>query len=148
MFERYTEGARRVLFFALNEAKVLGSPYIETEHLLLGLLKEDPELVQRLVGKRVTEETFRASILANSTMPEVIATKIDPPLTNQCKRILAYANEESERLEGRRTGTVLIRTGHLLLGLMREQGCPAARLLKDAGAELAAMRTRMAAGGE
>ena len=44
MFERYTEKARRVIFFARYEASQFGSPYIETEHLLLGLLREDKAL--------------------------------------------------------------------------------------------------------
>ncbi len=48
MFERYTEKARRVVFFARFEASQYGSPYIETEHLLLGLLREDQSLVKRL----------------------------------------------------------------------------------------------------
>ena len=48
MFERYTEKARRVIFFARYEASQFGSPYIETEHLLLGLLREDKALDQPL----------------------------------------------------------------------------------------------------
>ena len=47
MFERYTEKARRVIFFARYEASQFGSPYIETEHLLLGLLREDKALTNR-----------------------------------------------------------------------------------------------------
>ncbi|MDQ6708030.1 MAG: hypothetical protein M3Z85_18900, partial [Acidobacteriota bacterium] len=47
MFERYTEKARRVIFFARYEASQFGSPYIETEHLLLGLLREDKTLANR-----------------------------------------------------------------------------------------------------
>ena len=47
MFERYTEKARRVIFFARYEASQYGSPYIETEHLLLGLLREDRAPLQR-----------------------------------------------------------------------------------------------------
>ncbi|MFZ0862910.1 MAG: Clp protease N-terminal domain-containing protein [Candidatus Sulfotelmatobacter sp.] len=46
MFERYTEIARRVIFFARYEASQFGSPYIETEHLLLGLLREDSRVRQ------------------------------------------------------------------------------------------------------
>jgi ATP-dependent Clp protease ATP-binding subunit ClpC len=48
MFERYTEKARRTIFFARYEASHFGSPYIETEHLLLGLLRENHELVRLL----------------------------------------------------------------------------------------------------
>ena len=50
MFERYTEKARRVIFFARYEASQFGSPYIETEHLLLGLLREDKALTNRLLA--------------------------------------------------------------------------------------------------
>jgi len=49
MFERYTEKARRVIFFARYEASQYGSPYIETEQLLLGLLREDHTLVRRVL---------------------------------------------------------------------------------------------------
>jgi len=49
MFERYTEKARRVIFFARYEASQFGSPYIETEHLLLGLLREDKALTNRFL---------------------------------------------------------------------------------------------------
>jgi ATP-dependent Clp protease ATP-binding subunit ClpA len=41
MFEKYTEKARRVIFFARYEASQFGQPYIETEHLMLGILRED-----------------------------------------------------------------------------------------------------------
>ena len=50
MFERYTEKARRVIFFARYEASQFGSPYIETEHLLLGLLREDKALTNRFLA--------------------------------------------------------------------------------------------------
>jgi ATP-dependent Clp protease ATP-binding subunit ClpC len=50
MFQRYTEKARRVIFFARYEAGQYGSPYIETEHLLLGFLREDRALVKRFLG--------------------------------------------------------------------------------------------------
>ena len=49
MFEKYTEKARRVIFFARYEASQFGSPYIETEHLLLGLLREDKALTNRFL---------------------------------------------------------------------------------------------------
>ena len=50
MFERYTEKARRTIFFGRFEASAFGSPYIETEHLLLGLLREDKALAHRLLS--------------------------------------------------------------------------------------------------
>ena len=66
MFERYTEKARRVIFFACYEASQLGSPYIETEHLLLGhLLREDKALTNRVDHSYVTETIPKPSHLAN-----------------------------------------------------------------------------------
>ena len=55
MFERYTEKARRVIFFARYEASQFGSPYIETEHLLLGLLREDKALANRFLRSHAAD---------------------------------------------------------------------------------------------
>ncbi len=57
MFERYTEKARRVIFFARYEASQFGSPYIETEHLLLGLLREDKALTNRFLRSHASVES-------------------------------------------------------------------------------------------
>ena len=59
MFERYTEKARRVIFFARYEASQFGSPYIETEHLLLGLLREDKALTNRFLRSHASVESIR-----------------------------------------------------------------------------------------
>ena len=58
MFERYTEKARRVIFFARYEASQFGSPYIETEHLLLGLLREDKALANRFLRSHAAIESI------------------------------------------------------------------------------------------
>jgi len=62
MFERYTEKARRVIFFARYEASQFGSPYIEAEHLLLGLLREDTALAGRLSRSPLSPKTLRKRI--------------------------------------------------------------------------------------
>ena len=95
MFERYTEKARRVIFFARYEASQVGSPYIETEHLLLGLLREDPGLLRRLVPN-LDHQTVRAQIEKQTLKREFIPTSVDLPLNNESKRVLAYAAEEAE----------------------------------------------------
>jgi ATP-dependent Clp protease ATP-binding subunit ClpA len=84
-------------------------------------------------------EAFRGPILAGLPAREGIPTEVDLPLTNASKRVLAYSAEEAERLGDRH-----IRCGHLLLGLMREKGSLAEKLLTENGAELKKMRTRMA----
>ena len=68
MFERYTEKARRVIFFARYEASQFGSPYIETEHLLLGLLREDKALTNRFLRSHASVESIRKQIEGHTTI--------------------------------------------------------------------------------
>src|SRR5437667_5278894 len=98
MFERYTERARRVIFFARYEASMYGSTTIETEHLLLGMMREDPNLTTRFLRGSGTVESIRGEIEARITVKPKVSTSIDLPLTIEGKRILAYAVEEAERL--------------------------------------------------
>ena len=89
MFERYTEKARRVIFFARYEASQFGSPYIETEHLLLGLLREDKALTNRFLRSHASVESIRKQIEGHTTIREKVSTSVDLPLSNECKRVLA-----------------------------------------------------------
>ena len=72
MFERYTEKARRVIFFARYEASQFGSPYIETEHLLLGLLREDKALTNRFLRSHASVESIRKQIEGHTTIREKV----------------------------------------------------------------------------
>ena len=72
MFERYTEKARRVIFFARYEASQFGSPYIETEHLLLGLLREDKALTNRFLRSHASVESIRIQIEGDPNLLLVI----------------------------------------------------------------------------
>jgi hypothetical protein len=139
MFERYTERARRVIFFARYEASQLGSITIETEHLLLGLIREDKNLTNRFLRNSSSIENIRKEIEGRTTIREKVSTSIDLPLSNECKRILAYANEEAERLNHRHIGTE-----HLLLGILREEKCVAAEILHERGLRLVAIREELA----
>jgi|SRR5271169_981929 len=143
MFERYTEKARRVVFFARYEASQFGSPYIETEHLLLGLLREDKALTNRFLHSHASVEVIRKQIEAHTTVRESIPTSVDLPLSNECKRVLAYAAEEAERLSHKHIGTE-----HLLLGLLREEHCFAAEILHERGLRLAQVREELARRGD
>ena len=78
MFERYTEKARRVIFFARYEASQFGSPYIETEHLLLGLLREDKALTNRFLRSHASVESIRKQIEAHTTIREKVSTSCRP----------------------------------------------------------------------
>jgi hypothetical protein len=135
MFEMYTERARRVVFFARYEASQFGSPYIETEHLLLGLLREDRTLTARFLGHDASVESIRKQIEGHTTLREKTSTSVDLPLSNECKRVLAYAAEEAERLSHK-----FVDTNHLLLGVLREEKCLAAEILHGRGLRLSAVR--------
>src|SRR6266849_3341529 len=63
MFERYTQDARKVIFSARQEAVTAGSPYIETEHLLLGILEVDTGMARQLLGSDETIEALRTKFL-------------------------------------------------------------------------------------
>ncbi len=138
VFERYTEKARRVIFFARYEASQFGSPYIETEHLLLGLLREDKALTNRFLRSHASVESIRKQIEGHTTIREKVSTSVDLPLSNECKRVLAYAAEEAERLSHKHIGTE-----HLLLGLLREEKCFAAEILTERGLRLPAIREEL-----
>ncbi len=139
MFERYTEKARRVIFFARYEASQFGSPYIETEHLLLGLLREDKALTNRFLRQQSSVDSIRKQIEGHTTVREKVSTSVDLPLSNECKRVLAYAAEEAERLSHKHIGTE-----HLLLGLLREEKCFAAEILSERGLKLPVIREELA----
>src|SRR5947199_3149554 len=139
MFERYTERARRVIFFARYEASQCGSTTIETEHLLLGLIREDKNLTNRFLRNHSSIESIRKEIEGRTTIREKVSTSIDLPLSNECKRILAYAAEEAERLNHRHIGTE-----HLFLGILREEKCVAAEILHERGLRLNAIREELA----
>ena len=138
MFERYTEKARRVIFFARYEASQFGSPYIETEHLLLGLLRQDKALTNRFLSPHASVESIFKQIQEHTVVREKIATSVDLPLSTESKRVLAYGAEESERL-----GHKVIGPEHLLLGLMREEKSFAAAILLERGLKLEQVRVEL-----
>ena len=139
MFERYTEKARRVIFFARYEASQFGSPYIETEHLLLGLIRED-QTISHNVLSTAGVIAIRKAIEEHSVERTKASASVDLPLSNESRRVLCYAAEEAERLSHKHIGTE-----HLLLGLLREKTCFAAQLLRDRGLTLEILRDHFAA---
>lgn len=141
MFERYTEKARRVIFFARYEASQFGSQAIETEHILLGLLREDKELTQRFFRTpHQAVESIRKEIEGRSTLSEKVSASIDLPLSMSAKRVLSNAADESQRLGHRHIGTE-----HLLLGILREANSPAAQILSERGLRLETVREEIKA---
>src|SRR4051812_2559744 len=140
MFERYTEKARRVIFFARYEASQFGAPAIEPEHLLLGLMREDKTLTGRFFPRaQITIEGIRREIESRTLLRERIPTSVELPLAPETKRVLHYSHDESDRLQHRHIGTE-----HLLLGLLREERSMAAQILHERGLRLAAVRDEIA----
>src|SRR5678810_1458327 len=116
MFERYTERARRVLFFARYEASQLGSISIETEHLLLGLIREGKGLTSRIFARsHLSLENIRKDIEGRTVFREKVSTSVEIPFSADTKRVLQFAAEEADRLLHTYIGTE-----HLLLGILRE----------------------------
>lgn len=127
MFEGFNEHARRVIYFALEEARGLGSKRIDTVHLLLGVLREDASVAARVGAGAL--ETIRNS-LEDVAPPkgERIATSGDLPLSEKSRVALLNANTEAEAL-GRRQ----IEPPHLVLALLQLEDCTAAKLLHAYG---------------
>ena len=123
MFERYTEQARRTLFFARYEASLYGSPQIESEHLLLALIRE-----YGFLRKQVSTESVQKQLEARGHRMPQTSTSLDIGMSHEVKRILAYGAEEAERL-----GSRAIDCAHLALGLLREDQFLAAEVLRRQG---------------
>jgi ATP-dependent Clp protease ATP-binding subunit ClpC len=138
MFERYTEKARRVIFYARYEASQYGSPYIETEHLLLGLLREDYRTAKHLLPELKSEEYLRQQIEGRITRGKNFSTAIEVPLSAECKKALKLAAGESENW-----GHPHVGTEHLLMGLLQMPTSLAATVLKAEAIDLARVREKI-----
>jgi hypothetical protein len=138
MFERYTEQARRVISFARFEASQFGSSTMESEHFLLGLFRDDEKRLEPLFPHSASIGAIRRQIEDQVTIHEKISTSFDIPFSDECQRILRHAAEESERL-----GHSHIDTVHLLLGMLRDGHCFAAKVLTGLGLELTTAREKI-----
>lgn len=136
MFERYTEKARRVIFFARHEAGQFGSPSIESEHLLLGLLHENSNLRRWLPN--ATPETIRQWVEAESKHRAPISSAVDLKLSNESKRILKQAAFEADRFAHDYIGT-----DHLFLALLAVKDCLASKLVARAAPDAVKIRAEV-----
>jgi ATP-dependent Clp protease ATP-binding subunit ClpC len=136
MFERYTERARRVLFFGRYEASQLGSVSIETEHLLLGLIREGKGLTSRIFARsHLSLEGIRKEIEGRTVFRDKVSTSVEIPFSVETRRVLQAAAEEADRLQHNYIGTE-----HLLLGILREERSVAATILMEKGMRLHTVR--------
>lgn len=141
MFERYTEKARRVIFFARYEALQYGSQVISPEHILLGLMREDKTISARFFPFRnnLSVEAVRSEVEERITLRERIPQSAELHLSPETKKILALAAEESRKLKNRHIGPE-----HLLLGVLREEKSIAAEILFQYGLRLQDVRDEVA----
>lgn len=136
MFERYTNPARRVIFFARYEASALGSSSIDTEHVLLGLLREGGGLPGQIFKRNgLTHRAINKEIEARGGPPTPTPTSVDMPLSREARRVLQHADEEAGRMNAPH-----VDTEHLLLGVLGEPESVAAGILTSKGLRLEDVR--------
>jgi ATP-dependent Clp protease ATP-binding subunit ClpC len=136
VFERFTEPARRVVVLAQEEAREeLRHNYVGTEHILLGLLREEDGLASQLLASLgISLESARAHVIRIVGSGEEVASG-PIPFTPRAKRILELALREALSL-----GHNYIGTEHILLGLVRESEGVAVRVLLDFDADAQRIR--------
>ncbi len=141
VFHRYDEAARRMLFFAREEAGVLGGGSIETEHLLLGLLRDPGGPTARVcAAARLSFDGVRSEVEKRFSAREPIPPDVEIPFARDAVRILVIAAEEADRLDDEHIGTE-----HLLLALLADTRSFAGSLLRDNGLGPDAVRAEIAA---
>ena len=135
MFERFTERARQVVVLAQDEARLLRHNYLGTEHLLLGLLREERGLAARVLGSLdVTLEEVRSQVERIVGRGDEAASGMIP-FTPRAKKVLELSLREAKQLRHNYIGTE-----HILLGVARENQGVASRVLLDLGADAEKVR--------
>src|SRR5919107_1484119 len=138
MFERSTEPPRQVIVLAQDEARTLKHNYIGTEHILLGLLREEEGLAARVLDTLdITVEEVRAQVARIVGQGDEVTTG-QIPFTPRAKKVLELALREALSL-----GHNYIGTEHILLGLVRENEGVAARILLDFDADAEKIRNEI-----
>jgi ATP-dependent Clp protease ATP-binding subunit ClpC len=124
MFEKYTETARKVIFFARYEASQLGGEFVDTEHLLLGVLRGDPPLARRVLKDPRQIESIRKQVEKQFSQGDQTSVSGDFPLTKDSKTVMTRAAKEAELAKDQH-----VSTEHLFLALILEQECNASKIL-------------------
>jgi ATP-dependent Clp protease ATP-binding subunit ClpC len=144
MFERYTESARRTLFYARYEASQVGGDSVEPEHLLLGMLRESGAVVGGIFGAAgISHRSVRQVLEALPASRRRVPTTVEMPFSDGTKRVLQNATEEADRL-----GHGDVAVEHLLIGLVRERGSLAEQYVTERGVSADAVRERIRSGRE
>ncbi len=140
MWQRFTERARKVVFYAQEEAQKFGEGYVSTEHLLLGLVRESDSVAARVLEKLgVSLTRIRGEVEKQLPRGDARPNQ-DMTLTPRAKRVIDLAYDEARNLNNNYIGTE-----HLLLGLIREGDGLAGRVLAKLGVELEKARREVMA---
>jgi len=139
-FDKFTDGARKVLTYAQDEAQRFNHNYIGTEHILLGLVREQDGVAARVLESMGIQlpmvRTAVGFIIGRGDRPVVMEVGLTP----RAKRVIELAIDEARGLEHDYIGTE-----HLLLGLVREGEGIAAGVLESLGVNLDRLRHEIVA---
>jgi len=160
MFERFTESARRVLFSSHQEARALGSPFIRSEHILLGVIRAADGVASAILAKAgLSTDALKSEMPAPKPL---IRDSLAIQFNQESNHVIRYAAEEADRLlhnyllarhhpnvwTGAPPLDDSIGPEHLLLGLLREDKAEAALILLRHGVTLEAARSEVAQQGQ
>ena len=130
MFERFTDRARRVIVLAQEEARTLQHNYIGTEHLLLGLIREEEGIAHRVLSEFGVTDEMVCSVLQRSVGKGVSGAAPSQGLTPRAKGVVELAGSEAARM-----GSPMLGPAPLRMGLLREGGNMALRILRTVGVD-------------
>ena len=130
MNDRFTERARGAIEKAQQTAAEFGHSYVGTEHLLLGIAKESEGLGAKVLRSEGLDADFLSELLEKQAGRGTPGAPLQG-LTPRCKRAFALAETDASRL-----GQSYVGTEHLLMGLLRQGDCTAAKMLSATGADL------------
>jgi hypothetical protein len=139
MFEKYTEGAKRAIFFARYEASQAGAVMVDAVHLLTGLVREDSPMLEWVTGRAGVGADIRREADRFRVSDTPASTTTTMPLAPGARESLDLAARDADRLEESR-----IDTQHLLLGLLRSEGSVAAMIFESLGLDLESCREKLA----
>jgi ATP-dependent Clp protease ATP-binding subunit ClpA len=146
IFERYTVRADRLIFFARHFASYFDSPVVESEHILLSIVREGRDHFELFFplahSKDVVYKELGEHFIPGGTIDlsgKIVPTEKLPPFSEQCQRVLGYADEEAAMLQSEQ-----VSPEHLLLGMLREKNSYAAAMLREYGAEPERIRKGLA----
>ena len=140
LFTRFSSEARQVVIRAQDRAREAGSPHVGTEHILLGLVEDDGSLASRAIVACDVPLAQVADMARVDPRPEVLPVRGHIPFSADAKKVLELSLRESLRL-----GQNYIGTEHILLGMLRDEGSPGAKVLIGLGVTRSKMEGWLAA---